>query len=375
MTAFLWGPNAWIDGKTVATITTFQLNSNAAQNSGGVAAFSIIKIKKSGTINKIEGNVTAVGGTGGTYEFGLFTVSSGVPTGTNYGGSATATGALSATGVFSVTLGTTATAVRGDLVAVVVRAASGTDYATNNVTVQSSFRIGLNGGINLPYAGTNTAGTATRVGDWPMIAPRFNDSTYGQTMPSNNGTALANTAYGSGSTPNERGAIFQVPFEGKCSGARVPVDIATLGTDTFDVNLYNADTAALLATSVIAANQQGTGSLGSLDVYWADDDATTQVSVSGGINYVTLSPTVNYRLTVKPTTAGTLRFYQWVAPNSDAKAAVPFGDLWGETSRKDALAWTDVTNTIPLFGLWFETMVTDPTVNITQEFPNYSMMD
>jgi hypothetical protein len=363
MPSFLWGPATWFDFTATTGLTVAALNSNAAQSSGIVSVATLLRVRRAGTLDRIEFYVPTVGGTGNTYEVVILTTSGGLPTASAYGGSAAQSVALTTTGYKTVTLTTPATAVRGDLVAVMLRCVSGTDYSTNNVTINSHIVRGNAGAINIPYVVTNTAGTSARAGVVPLLAARYSDGKYDVAVPHSGATPILSVAYNVSTTPDEIGLKFQVPFQAVCTGFYGPVDTGVIGSLAFDVVLYD-NASSVIASVSVAASELGTVNMGMLILPWTTI-AGAESAVVDGVNTVTLNPSVDYRLAIKPTTTDNMRLYQWVAANADAKTALVGSNLMQMTERTNAGAWTDTATSLISLGLLFEDpMTTDPTVTI-----------
>jgi hypothetical protein len=347
---YLWGPAARFFQAGSTTITPITLNAAGV----GIGGISRVRYAPGGgvTINQVDLYVPTRTGTPPAYNVGVVTVdASGMPTTTPYGGSAIESWTPLATGSHQITLTTPATPTLGDLIACVVYDGATPPDSSNFIAAYSAVKFGDSSASNFPYVTTRAAATWAKVGDHPVIVPRYSNGSYAPFLPAIGAVSpVSTTTFNSGSSPNRYGAKFQVPFEGACRGALVPVDVSAL-SNAFDVALYDASLVEMARTS-ITASQFGTVTNGVFEAWWSTGPET-------------LSPTLDYFLFVEPQTADNLRVAQWVAPNADAKAAVPCGDLWQLSTRTGTGATTETANTVPLLGLIFDSMTTDPTVNVT----------
>ena len=151
-------------------------NDSAQLDSDGDKVAFIVKAPKTGTINKISGYYAGMSGSH-TVSIGLFTVdSSGNPTLTNYGGSATETGITTGSSfqTWSRTLSTPATATKGDIFAVVITMTTwgGSGYARIAETTFNTIRT------LFPYRAFYDGATWTKTADFrPCLGIFYNDST------------------------------------------------------------------------------------------------------------------------------------------------------------------------------------------------------
>jgi hypothetical protein len=335
---FMWGPAQQLDLAGPNQSDTTALND--ADNS--VAA--VYMAHKDGVINQVGLAVTAKAGSSTTvlYNIGVVTVdASGLPTSTPYGGSALEQRSVSALAVgwVWITLATPAAVAAGDLIAVRIWP-EGTvpPDVSNNVTVRHVQRVGALTSYSLPYAAVFTASWA-KSGSHPIMTYRMND---GAVAPHGVITAgVTNTSFNSGTDPDEVGAKFQLPWGAICRGARVPLDVATQATNSFQVKLYDGAN-VLLASATVPAATVAQGTLCHVDVWW---------------DPVTLSALTDYRLTVLALTTDGTQMAVLTTPDTDSKEAFACGDRFGLTQRADAGAWTDTPLTVPLVGVWLEGLI------------------
>lgn len=302
----------------------------------------VFRATEAATLTTVLVRIASITGTPGTTRIGIQSVSAttGAPTGTWLGGTATGYATITSYGTagtfLACTLAESVTVARGDVFAVVIDPqATGTWDASNLITVTYSVSGGMM--ARVPYAVLNGAKTATTLG---CVAVRSSTKTYGyaiETLP----TLAPTTA----TTPDEFGAKFSVPSI--CSsyqvvGARITANWTA--SRTFTLRLFDTDGTTVLQSVDIDTDQSIAGQ-GTHDYYF--DETTLS----------TLSPGSTYRIVVlaAATSAGT--FSTWTCPTS--------GDLDGITGgsfvyceRTDAGAWTDTTTRAPMI----QPLISDMTV-------------
>lgn len=333
----LWGPGAMLGANSSGTTTAATLND--ADN----AVATVLIARKAGSLTDIglycDATEASTGNLTGRLNVGFTTVdSSGNPTQTAFGGAAPNTTQVWADGWLWITVPTPATVAVGDILAAHVWPVSGnTPDGTNFVAInqQNSY----SGGAGIPYSAAFTT-TWSKSTNLPLICARYSDGTIIGGAPLNlaaGSTALNDSIINTGTTPDEVGCLFSLPFAAKCSGARVIQDPSGTGS-TWTVKLYLAADNTLLGswTNGNAAKRGGVA-IGSDDAYWADAD---------------LAVATNYRITVLPTAATSVALWQATVPDVGSRAWWPEGSRWQRTERKSAGSWTDTTTKLPLFALW-----------------------
>lgn len=343
MSRQLIGPAAAMLLHGATSVTTLALNDS--DNSVG----SVFQATKDGVIDRIGVSVSAKSGSSATvkYNVGLVTVDAvGLPTSTSYGGSALKTVAIadfSSSAYNWITLDTPATVNAGDLVATRIWPEGVVNPdGSNSITVRYTFGFIGSGIAGLPYA-VNFATAWSKNLSFPLLAARYSDGVVGQ-IAALNTSAVLGTAFTQSTSPDECGAKFQLGVEAVCSGARIQIDPAAV-TTSFEVRLYNS-VGTVIASAVVATNILASALLSQTDVYW---------------DPVTLAANTDYRLTVLSTSADNLQLVQIATPDTDSKNGLPYGDKWGLTSRADLGAWTDTPNTVPLQGIWVDSI----SINLT----------
>jgi hypothetical protein len=331
---FVWGPIQQVLLHGGTAVNTLALND--ADN----AVASIFMVPKDGTLDRIGVPVSGKAGTSTTvkYTVGYYTIdASGFPTTTAHGSMVPATPAVNdfTNGTVAwVTLATGATVQAGQIIAAVIKPEGIVNPdGSNNISVRRSWRTAGGTVIALPYEANFQTAWAKQA-DIPQLAARYSDGEVVAFMPPSP-AALFGGNVNTGTTPDEVGAQFSVPWDVPCVGARVQVDVTTLATNAFEVRLYDA-AGTQVRSAVIPAATIAAATMADVPVFW---------------DSYTLTADVSYRLTVLPTTTDSLTIAQLVVPDTDSKNSICCGDRWRLTTRADAGAWTETTNTIPLFGV------------------------
>lgn len=305
----------------VRTSVTFQ--SYLLDAAGEKKAF-IIAIPKSGTVSKI-GFKTGTVTTSQTLRVSLQTVdaATGNPTGTLYGGSTAGTQASPASNTYyTVSFGTGATAVKGNIVAVVIEF----DSTIGNLNIDTVATIYAN---SFPYCNHYTT-SWTKNTNIPLVALEYSDGSYADCggYPT---SAVTYLSWNSGSTPDERALRFSLPFPSRLKGVWFRGSVA----GNMDIVLYQGTT-VLISQSI-------------------DKDQTNQ---SGRYNKFYFNTTYNlaantvYRLSLKPTTVTNISVFTEFSFASQAILdSIDGGQQFYYSYRTDAGAWTDDTTKRYFMGL------------------------
>lgn len=278
----------------------------------------IFRVPRTGTIDRVGFSTRAVT-TAQTLRAGLETTDTTnfLPTGTQYGGSAVGTQATPAANTFyEVTLGTSATATKGDVIALVVQF----DSTVGNLVVGTVDNEGGASLTSFPFVAGYTTAWAKSAGLIGMCSIRYSDGVYeplGQCIPT---SPRVDTFFNSGSAADEIGNRFTLPAPVRVTGVFSGVAHATVAVDYV---LYEGTTA--LATISIAA---GESAANGYETYLF----TSEITLAAG--------TV-YRLVAKPTTTSNVNVREAVMLNAAMMDMIPGGSDWYKTSRVDAGAWTD----------------------------------
>lgn len=311
---------------SVFQVTYF--NSLLIDTSGEKAAF-ITQIPKTGTISKV-GFRTATVTTAQTLKVSLQGVNtSGDPDGTILGsGNAYGTQASPASNTwYTVTLTSGLSVTKGDAVAVVVEF----DTTVGNLNIAAAAKNYSTPDNQQIYSDLYTTSWA-KAGNLPTVSFEYSDGSYagGTTIPT---SAFTNTTFNGGSTPDEYGVYFQVPFPCRATGAWVLVDLDADAT----LKLYDSDGSTVLASTALPSAQR--------------DTTSTGVSYRLFSSSVNLSKNTWYRLTIVPDSVSNIAINRWTMPSVAAMDSLPLGQKCYETSRTDAGAWTETTTNRPLIGL------------------------
>jgi len=289
----------------------------------------IFMIPKAGSITKIGFRTGSVR-TAQTIRVGIETVgtTTGYHTGTQYGGSAVGTQTSPASNTYyEVTLATPATAVQGDVVAVVIQWNS----TLGDMDIISGESIGI--ASNFPYWDEETSGSHNLIRRWPNFSLGYSDGTY----PDYGGfpaVSFNQNAYTVVTSPDERALKFQIPFAARIIGAHFRQQLGTAAD--FDVVLYDSASTALTTQSIDGNQWQGTGA-DSGRIYF---DAS-QLLVAN----------TTYRLSIKPTTGNSAQTVEFQA-NANAKLEqCPGGINFTLSYRTDVGSWTDDTTSQPAIAL------------------------
>lgn len=300
------------------------LGLGAAQVIGGAGekSASVFSVPKTGTIDRVifkAGTVT----TAQTLRAGLQTVdaTTGFPTGTAYGGMVAGTQAAPATNtLYEVTLGTSATATRGDKIAMVVEfdaTAGNLQIATQGCTRDLS--------TGFPYNCLYTTAWAKQ-GDGncvPIVGVRYSDGTY-EFVGSFLASVVTSTTFNSGSAADEIGNKITLNDAVRTNGFWW---IGTASGD-FDAVLYDAANNVVASVSVDKDLQRANGTASLFNLPWT---AAAELPIG------------TYRLVIKPTTTTNVSLVEYTVLNNAMLDSNPGGSDMVKTTRVDAGAWTDTT--------------------------------
>ena len=230
-----------------------------------------------------------------------------------------------ANGWFSLTLSADHAVTRGDFIAVVCDFSAYTSGGVGVTTANIQDFL-------FPYCTHFTAAWAKQ-GRSGCVAIAYDDGTFA-CIPGVYPLAISDLTYNSGSTPDEAGLIFQLPYPCKVLGMNVTIRQIT-GLPDFD--LYDSDGTTVLQTCSITDADFTNGTTGTYQVIF--DSSST------------LSANTNYRLVMKPTTASNVRLVYGDAPTAASLDGMPGGQQFHWTQRTNAGAWTETTTRRPLIGL------------------------
>lgn len=292
----------------------------------------VFSLPKAGTITKIGFHVSAVT-TSETLRVGLETVGAdGLPTGTQFGGSAVGTQVSPAGGTsYAVALATGATVAAGDvgdLVAAVIQF----DSATGNLRLGSV--SSANGGSRLPY-GVNHDGASWAKSDGAGFSILWAEYSDGSVEDIGTMVGISGAhSFNSGSSPDEYGARFTLPIAARVWGIWF-VGSLPAGAD-YELVLYEGTT----AHRTRAHDGDQSGGTGIFANY---------VHIARFETPLDLAANTEYIAALRPTTATslTLRYM-------DVLAAAVWDGLGGsachQAHRTDQGAWSALTTRRPSIG-------------------------
>jgi hypothetical protein len=209
---------------------------------------------------------------------------------------------------------------RGDLLAAVIAFSSfsASDSVTVGGLVVNNFVRGF------PYGLTVTGTKNTNV--VPIFGIRYDDGTYVDVIHDVWAvTGLNSTSINTGTTPDEMGMAFQVPFP--CTLKAVMVTLQVAAGANYDIVVYDSDGTTALTTQSV------------------DGDLTSSTATVFHEHYldadVSLLANTTYRVVIKPTTATSLVFMDHSFQNLALMDTSEGGSAWYLTARTDAGAWTN----------------------------------
>lgn len=295
--------------------------------------FSAITVApKTGNIHKIgfgTGTVTSAQ----TLDARIETVDgSGNASGTLFGTNTNGSQASPASNTwYWVTLTADAAVTMGDVFAIAIKWAGSAGSLVINYSLRGT-HISAAGGM--PYSGGNTGSTFKDANNAPALAIEYSDGTrtHCGTFPYSSTTVSQNI--NTGTTPDEAGALFQVPFACKVNGALVK---ASASATTFAVKLYDADGSTVLASKTAIDSEWESGAGGARRVLFSSE--------------ITLAAATSYRLTILPEAATNVTVYSVTVDSAGTLEAWPGGANFYWTQRTDGGAWTDTNTKIPQVAL------------------------
>lgn len=250
------------------------------------------------------------------------------------------TDTIGATSTITVTMSSgTKTINHGDLIAIVFDMTSrgGADSVNVMGISATSFTAGL------PHTGQNLAGSWVRQASLPNAIIEFDDGTYGVidgTIISQGGntTAIGSVGdYNSGSSPNEYGLLFQLPFPCKVDGAWISGRPNTNSAD-FNVILYSDPLGTPSAQATVSVDAHT----------MASQDGLRPFVVTFG-SEVSLTANTDYAIAFKPTTANSCNMNVLTYANA-AFRKFYCGTNASRASRASGAFASNTTN-IPLIGV------------------------
>lgn len=312
---------SWLQHRNTISVTT-----TIAINGAGKHMSLVFLVPKTGNISAIGYLPGTVSGAG-SLDVRLETVAgTGFPSGTLFGTNTNGASSPTSNTWAWVTLTAAAAVTRGQIVAAKLLYASGTSVTPQVMATNAPPDTGF------PYTALFTTADAVDAGPL-IIGIKYDDgsvSFIGNPIASS--TTVSQTI-NTGTTPDEVGIKFTVPFSCKVSGAIYSTSAA--GT-TYAVKLYDGSDNLLESVTGIDGDHVS--------------DATSSRFVLFDTD-VTLSPSTVYRLTLLPEAASNITIYRLSVDASASRGGLPGGLDAMKTERTDAGAWTDTNTQWPFIGL------------------------
>lgn len=332
----LWVP----DPPQIVHGLTYQASSN--MNASGDKFAWIFQVPATGVIKKIGFRPSTATAVVGTLSLGLYTVSSGAPTASVYGGTSDGVPGAPASGAWqTVALGSDCNATAGDIVAAVLSYSAFTSATTLTLTTMGG---GSDGRTGFPFnTFFNGASWANDI-HFPVFSIEYATTTYnyiGGTFPI---SAITNQSFNSGTALKDEYALsFQMPFPCRLAGGCVFLQTAASGD--FEIDLYdntaNPGSSTLKSISFSAINFEATGLIKPLFFSFTSGQS--------------LTANTNYRLSIRPTSANAIILPLMTYPLAQALDQMSGGQLFRLTTRVDQGAWAaDTTTQRPCIYLLFD---------------------
>ena len=304
-------------------------------DAAGEKAGAVIEVPKAGNIRKIHfrtGTVT----TGETVDVRVETVDgSGDPSGTLWAANTNVSQLILATDDtvwFSPTLTADAVVVAGDKIGVVIALPTPINVGNMNIV-----RIGdVETMTQLAYTDLFTASWLKSAIGKPCVALEYSDGTFSDTIGCYPISTLSTRTFNSGSTPDERGIKFQVPWKCRVKGAWYHGASPTTG-GTLRLKLYDSGGTLLVQTPSVDHDLLRTLTAGRCPLNFT---ATQELSIN----------TV-YRLTLLPETATNVTLNEFTVNAAAIMDAFAGGQNVHLTTRTDAGAFTDTVTERTMMGL------------------------
>jgi hypothetical protein len=236
------------------------------------------------------------------------------------------TGIMSSDGSDS---GTKRSVTKGDWLSIIIRF----DSAVGNLTIggfQESTTL-----MNNPYTLFSDNGGAYAKNAFPTpmgFALQYNDDNYYVIECNAPYLTTAIVNYASTSTPDERGMIFQFPFQYRVAGVVAITDV----DDTGDLRLYDSDGSTVLASVTPDPDYKANGTFVLTPFIFASD--------------IELDANTNYRVSLRSTGSG-LKLGEFDVGAAAVMGMFPGGTNVHFTSRSDLGSWSQTTTKRPFMFL------------------------
>ncbi len=232
------------------------------------------------------------------------------------------------------------TVTHGEWLAVVIEYDGSGRIGTDAINITGLGDMSANGAVcQFCSSALKTGGAWARTFILNNVILEYSDGTFGtlggpwsvMTLPC---SAQSTLNLNTGSTPDEAGLRFKLPFEAYVEGAWFYSTISANTVD-FDVVLYEGTT-AVSTLSVDASYANNTA----IRPGWVFFSSPGRVK-----------PNTEYTLALKPTTANNLGMAYIDVSDANHFQAMAGGTDWHWNQRTDAGAWTPTTTRRPLMGL------------------------
>lgn len=304
-------------------------------DAAGEQAGFVVQIPKTGDLAKFYWRTAGVT-TGQDTDGRLETPDgSGMPSGNLISAGANGTilaASITANSLITCTLGTATPVLQGQEVCVVL-APGGTPVFNVQGVFDSigSFR---------PYSVHKTGGiwakssvTAGNFATRPQLAFEYTDGTTEMVIGCASPFGISTATYNSGSTPDERALMFDLPFWARVKGCYASLDM----DGDFEVVLYDPSNTAV---STLTMDKD----------YRSNDNGVASPQWFTLPTSKLIVPHATWRLAIKPTTVTDVVLGLY-STNAIRSVAGGMKATWGLSTRADGGAWTDSLATIPQMGL------------------------
>jgi hypothetical protein len=323
---------SWVEYPSALWADTNPTTATTTMDAAGEGVASVLVAAKTGNIRKV-GILPASVTSAQALDVRIETIAAnGTPSGTLWAANTNGSLAVPVADTWAwVTLTADAAVTKGQRFCVNVQWAG----AAGNLNMRARWNGGFRANPGVPYSLVNT-GTWAKSATTPMVGLEYDDGTRPHCggLPTNSPTTYSQTV-NTGTTPDECGAYFRLPFTCKVMGIAAKVGTATAAT--FAIKLYDSDGSSVLAS-----------------VTGIDSD---QIATSGGANWVlfgsevTLAANTFYRMTFLPETATSQSFFRIPVDSATTLQSWPGGADFYFTSRTDAGAWTEDQTLVPCMCL------------------------
>jgi hypothetical protein len=309
------------------------LGDGVLLDASGEKLAMVFRAPKTGTLDRFEfllGTVTQAPASGLKCSFQNVDLATGLPDETVDENATVTSGLTTGAWVNPGSFSAGRAVTRGDLVAAVVEFAA---WAAGDALALDRLYLSITvAPIHTSYGPKKLGGTWDKADQpLPPWALRYTDGSYALLPGGFPVSAIVNGAFNSGSSPDELGMRFTVPFPCRLQG--VLLRMIPAASSTFDVVLYQDSTVVETVTT--------------------DGDVTYTAAARPILVLFDSLLVANtlYRVVLKPT-ATSQDLFRFTVANAAIMDAFGGGQAWHQTERTDAGAWTDTTTKRPWMSLW-----------------------